>query len=67
MAKYERPNDGLNAVKRYQAKCDAITIRPMKAEGEKIRNAAEAEGVSVTQFILRAVREYCENHKSEVE
>lgn len=58
-----RKDDGLNAVKRYQAKCDCITIRPLKAEGEKIRSAAEAENISVTKFIMRAVEEYIANHK----
>ena len=61
--KYQRPNDGLNAIKRYQAKCDAITIRPLKPEGEKIREAAESEGISTTKYILRAIAEYMENHK----
>ena len=54
--------DGMNAVQRYQAKCDCITIRPPKADGEKIRSAAAAAGVSTTQFIMRAVAEYIANH-----
>lgn len=62
-----RPNDGLNAVKRYQAKCDAITIRPLKAEGEQIRASANAEGISVTQFILKAIHEYYANHSESEE
>lgn len=60
-----KKDDGLNAVKRYQAKCDAIMIRPMKADGEKIRAAASAAGVSVTQYIMKAVFEYMENHPDE--
>ena len=40
---YKRPNDGLNAVQRYQAKCDSITIRPLKADGEKIRVESTAD------------------------
>lgn len=55
---YQRPNDGLNAVQRYQKKCDTITIRPPKAEGERIRSAAEKAGMNVTQFILKAINEY---------
>lgn len=34
---------------------DAITIRPEKALGEKIRAAAKADGVSVQAYILKAV------------
>ena len=59
--KYERPNDGLNAIKRYQAKCDCITIRPLKDTGEKIRNAADRDGVSLTQYIIRAIEFYEQN------
>ncbi len=55
----------MNAVQRYQAKCDCITIRPPKADGEKIRSAASAAGVSTTQFIMKAVFEYIENHKND--
>lgn len=55
---YQRPNDGLNAVQRYQKKCDTITIRPPKAEGERIRSAAEKAGMNVTQFVLKAINEY---------
>lgn len=64
---YQRPNDGLNAVQRYQKKCDTITIRPPKADGEKIRSAAEKAGMNVTQFILKAVNEYIDklNEKGE--
>lgn len=64
---YQRPNDGLNAVQRYQKKCDTITIRPPKAEGERIRSAAEKAGMNVTQFILKAINEYIDkmNEKGE--
>lgn len=57
-------NDGMNAVQRYQAKCDAITIRPMAEVGAAIRSAASAEGISTTQYILKAIAFY-ENHKEE--
>ena len=39
---------------------DSITIRPDKETGAKIRRAAEAAGVSVTEFILTALKEYIE-------
>lgn len=46
-----------DAVKKYQEKCDAIMLRPPKAEGAEIRQAAAAAGLSVQAFILQAVRE----------
>lgn len=58
-------NDGLNAVQRYQAKCDCITIRPLKEVGEAIRSAASAAGLNTTQFIVKAVFEYIENHSEQ--
>lgn len=61
---YQRPNDGLKAATRYLKKCDTITIRPLKAEGEKIRSAAELSGMSITKFIMTAVNEYMKNHPS---
>lgn len=61
-----KKNDGLNAVQRYQAKCDAITIRPMADVGAAIRSAASAEGISTTQYILKAIKFY-EDHKEENE
>lgn len=62
----KRPNDGMNAVQRYQKKCDIITIKPLKADGERIRSAAFQFGFeSVTRFILTAINEYIENHKEE--
>ncbi len=39
---------------------DSITIRPDKETGAKIRHAAETAGVSVTEFILTALKEYME-------
>ena len=60
-----RKDDGMNAVQRYQAKCDCITIRPPKADGEKIRSAAAAADVSITQYIMKAVSEYMENHPND--
>ena len=66
MAYYKRPDDGMNAVQRYQAKCDAITIRPKKEDGEKIRAAAAARGYdSLTKFIVSAINEYIERHPVE--
>lgn len=57
-------NDGMNAVQRYQAKCDAITIRPLAEVGAAIRSAAAAEELSTTQYILKAIAFY-EEHKRE--
>lgn len=44
-------------VKRYQAKCDAIMLRPPKAKGETIRQAAAAAGESLQGYILRAIQD----------
>ena len=55
---YQRPDDGLKAATRYLKKCDTITIRPLKADGERIREAADASGMSLTKFIMTAVNDY---------
>lgn len=55
---YQRPDDGLKAATRYLKKCDTITIRPLKADGERIRKAADASGMSLTKFIMTAVNDY---------
>ena len=41
----------------YNAKCDAITIRPLKPQGAAIRTAAEAAGQSLQGYILQACAE----------
>lgn len=45
-----------DAVKKYQSAHDQIKIRPTLEEGEQIRQAAAAAGLSVQAFILQAVR-----------
>ena len=40
---------------RYNAKCDAIILRPLKPAGERIRNAAKVSGKSLQGYILDAV------------
>lgn len=63
----KRPNDGMNALQRYQAKCDSITIRPKKADGERIRSSAVKLGFeSTTKFIMAAIEEYLKNHADEM-
>jgi hypothetical protein len=42
---------------RYNSKCDAINIRPIKEQGQKIREAA---GQSLQGYILQAVAERME-------
>jgi predicted DNA binding CopG/RHH family protein len=42
---------------RYIAKLDQIKIQPVKAEGEAIRAAAFAAGMSLQAYILEAIRE----------
>ena len=45
------------AVAKYQAKRDAIILRPSKEEGAAIRAAAKEAGKSVQSYILDAVRQ----------
>jgi len=62
---YNRPNDGLNAAQRYAQKLGVVTIRPRKEDAEMVRSAAEKSGLSITQFVLAAVREYIKNHEND--
>lgn len=47
----------IQAVARYQAKRDTITIRPKKEDGAEIRRAAAAAGKSVQAYILDVLRD----------
>lgn len=40
----------------YNAKCDAITIRPVQDIGADLRAAAAAAGQSLQGYVLQAVR-----------
>lgn len=42
---------------RYNNKCDNINIRPIKEQGQKIRDAAAAAGQSLQGYILQAIAE----------
>lgn len=42
---------------RYNAKCDYISIRPLKERGAEIRAAAEASKMSLQGWILQACAE----------
>ena len=46
----------------YNAKCDCIMLRPLKPEGERIRQAAKDSGKSLQGFILDAIRAYMEEN-----
>lgn len=48
------------AVAKYQAKHDAIMLRPTKEEGAAIRAAADKAGLSVQKYVLEAVRKRME-------
>ena len=50
-------------VKESQKRTDAIMLRPQKADGKIIREAAKAAGKTVSGYILDAVWEYMGNHK----
>lgn len=47
----------------YNAKCDAIMLRPRKEAGNEIREAAAAAGQSLQGYILQAVRERMERER----
>lgn len=47
----------IRASTNYNRKMDSITIRPSKEEGARIRQAAADAGVSVSKYILDAVRD----------
>lgn len=48
----------------YNAKCDNINLRPIKAEGERMRAAAAAAGQSLQGYIMQAVRERMERENA---
>lgn len=53
-------------VRRHQTeKCDQITIRPKKGTKDRWRAAAEAEGLSLQQFIISAVEAAVAARKAE--
>lgn len=45
---------------RYNSKCDNMNIRPIKEQGQKIREAAAAAGQSLQGYILQAIAERME-------
>ena len=50
---------------RYTEKCDYINVRPLKAQGQRIRAAAAAAGQSLQGYILQAVEERMEREAQE--
>ena len=44
------------ALDTYNAKCDYIAVKPLKPEGEAIREAAKTAGQSLQGYILQVVR-----------
>ena len=52
-------------VKKYQAKRDAIMLRPSKEDGARIRQAAADAGMSVQGFMLMLFEEYMTSHPKE--
>ena len=46
---------------RHLAKLERIVIQPYKEEAQKIKDAATKAGVSVTRYIMDAVRARMEN------
>lgn len=45
---------------KYNARCDSITIRPLKDKGTAIRTAAQTAGESLQGYILKAVEQRME-------
>ena len=52
------------AAAKWKANRDSITIRPDKETGSTIRAAAAAAGLSVQQFILKAVDFFMSSNKA---
>ena len=50
---------------KYNAKCDYISLRPLKQDGDKIREAAKQSGKSLQRFILDAVEKEIAENKTE--
>lgn len=46
---------------RYNEKCDNFNLRPTKERGAQIRAAAEASGLSLQGFCLKAIDFYMEH------
>lgn len=59
--------ENTEAVKKYQSKRDAIMLRPSKEDGQAVREAAAAFGMSTQAFAMKAMFEYIKNHKGEME
>ncbi|MCD7743416.1 MAG: hypothetical protein LUH13_03900 [Oscillospiraceae bacterium] len=52
---------------RYNAKCDPIQIRPLKADGAQVRAAAAAAGQSLQAYIMQACRERMARDQQQVD
>lgn len=48
---------------KWNSSRDNIMVRPDKAEGQRIRQAAADAGISVSAYILEAVRDKMERDK----
>ena len=58
--------ENTEAVKKYQSKRDAIMLRPSKEDGQTVREAAAAFGMSTQAFAMMAMFEYIKNHEKEL-
>lgn len=50
---------------KYNSKCDTIQIRPIKEQGQEIRQAAAEAGQSLQAYILQACTERMERDQSQ--
>lgn len=50
---------------KYNAKCDSITIRPLKDKGTAIRQAAQTAGESLQGYILKAIDDRMQSEQAD--
>ena len=53
----------LKAISKYQSKLDTITFRVPKGEKAKIADFAKSHNMSMTKFIILAIKEKMESEK----
>jgi hypothetical protein len=55
------------ATRKYQKKCDAIVIRPLKEKGTEYRSAAKQAGKTMSGLIFELLDAYIAEHPPERE
>lgn len=49
----------------HNRKCDSITIRPSKEDGERVRKAAKEAGIPLQRFIMGVLLSYLDGNEGE--